>query len=77
MHETYDVFTELSAYRKPMTVIEVANLLGISKQSVYGYIKNGSLPALQLGTIIRINPRDVARWIESHQTAIQPLRRAA
>jgi excisionase family DNA binding protein len=58
-------------------VLDVAELLSISKQSVYEYIKRGSLPALQLGNTIRLNPRDVARWLESRKTAPCQLARAA
>jgi len=77
MQDQHDIFTELSAHRKPMTVTDVVKLTGLSKQSVYGFIKRGSLPALQFGTVIKLNPRDVARWLEDHQTIPQPLRRAA
>ena len=77
MSQPFDVIAELSFRRKAITVMEFANLLGISKQSAYEQIKRGSLPALQLGNIIRLNPKDVADWLREHQTIQLPLRRAA
>jgi excisionase family DNA binding protein len=64
----YDIYAELATHHKPMTVTDVVNLTGLSKQSVYGFIKRGSLPALQFGAVIKLNPRDVGHWLESHQT---------
>jgi excisionase family DNA binding protein len=77
MTEPFDVIAELSSRRKALTVMEFANLLAISKQSAYEQIKRGSLPALQLGNTIRLNPKDVARWLQARQTVEVPLRRAA
>jgi excisionase family DNA binding protein len=65
----YDIYAELATHHKPMNVSDVVKLTGLSKQSVYGFIKRGALPALQFGTSIKLNPRDVGRWLESHQTA--------
>ncbi len=77
MTETFDLIAELSSRRKALTVLELANLLAISKQSAYEHIKRGSLPALQLGNTIRLNPRDVARWLESRMTVPTPRSLAA
>jgi excisionase family DNA binding protein len=78
VEDTFDLITFLSSHRKAMNVEDVADLLDISKQAIYEYVKRGSLPALKLGSTIRLNPRDVARWLESRMT-VQPkpaLRRA-
>jgi excisionase family DNA binding protein len=73
----YDIYAELTAHHKPMNVTDVVKLTGLSKQSVYGFIKRGSLPALQFGTSIKLNPRDVGQWLEAHQTAQPQYKRAA
>jgi excisionase family DNA binding protein len=69
--ETFDLVAFLTGQRKAMKVEDVAELLDVSKQAVYEYVKKGSLPALKLGSTIRLNPRDVARWLESRMT-VQP-----
>ncbi len=77
--ETFDLIAYLSSQRKAIKVEDVAEMLGVSKQAVYEYVKRGSLPALKLGSTIRLNPRDVSRWLEARMT-VQPkpaLRRAA
>jgi excisionase family DNA binding protein len=55
----------------------LATTLGLSKQMVYEQIKSGKLPALQLGTTVRLNPRDVVDWLQERQTVQARLRRAA
>ena len=69
MSQAFDVIAELSSRRKALTVMDVANMLGVSKQTVYDHVKRGNLPALQMGTTVRLNPRDVADWLQQRQTA--------
>ena len=66
--ETFDLLKELSSRRKALTVTDLADALGISRQAVYEYVKQGSLPAIKIGSTIRLNPRDVALWLESKMT---------
>jgi excisionase family DNA binding protein len=77
MTDTFDVFADLLSRRKALTVTEVSDLLSVSKQAVYEHVKRGSLPALQLGSTIRLNPRDVARWLASRRTVPLETARAA
>ena len=73
----FDVIEELSSHRKALKVMQVATTLGLSKQMIYEQIKNGNLPALQFGTTVRLNPRDVAEWANARHTVAVPLRKAA
>jgi excisionase family DNA binding protein len=77
MSESFDVIEDLFSRRKALTVMDVVNVLGVSKQTVYDQIKRGKLPALKFGTTVRLNPRDVAEWCDSRRTVQVPLRRAA
>ncbi len=47
-----------------LTVNEVADLLRVSRMTVYRLIKQGELPALRLGRGYRVLERDVSRFLE-------------
>lgn len=77
--DTLDLIAFLSSQKKAMRVEALADVLDVSKQAIYEHVKRGTLPAMKLGSTIRLNPKDVARWLESRMT-VQPkpaLRRAA
>ncbi len=46
-----------------MTVNEVADLLRVSRMTVYRLIKQGDLPALRVGRGYRIREQDVHRYL--------------
>ncbi len=51
--------------QKPMTMQEVATLLGVSLPSIYSYIKDGKLQRVKIGPrLVRITPESVKAFIE-------------
>lgn len=51
-----------------MTVTEVAQLMRVSKMTVYRLIKQGDLPAVRIGRGYRIHEEDVHRYLDSRYT---------
>ena len=51
-----------------MTVNEVAQLMRVSKMTVYRLVKQGDLPAVRVGRGYRIREEDVHRYLESRYT---------
>ena len=51
-----------------MTVNEVAQLMRVSKMTVYRLIKQGDLPAVRIGRGYRMREEDVDRYLESRYT---------
>jgi excisionase family DNA binding protein len=51
-----------------VTVNEVAQLLRVSKMTVYRLIKQGDLPAVRIGRGFRIREEDVHRYLDSRYT---------
>ncbi len=47
-----------------MSSKEAAEYLGVSLQTLYRFIDNGSLPAYQMGRVIRLKYSDVLAFIE-------------
>jgi excisionase family DNA binding protein len=67
----YPMYTEVAAGHEFLTVAEAADLLGVNHQTVRRKIREGELPAVQLGgpgSHIRI-PRDALNaWLWSGGT---------
>ena len=51
-----------------VTVIEVAQLMRVSKMTVYRLIRHGDLPAVRVGRGYRIREEDVHRYLNSRYT---------
>jgi excisionase family DNA binding protein len=45
-----------------MSADEVAALLRVDRKTVYDAVKDGTLPALRLGCVIRFSRSEVLRW---------------
>ena len=51
-----------------MTVNEVAQLMRVSKMTVYRLVKQGDLSAVRIGRGYRIREEDVHRYLEARYT---------
>lgn len=51
-----------------MTVNEVAQMMRVSKMTVYRLIKQGDLPAVRIGRGYRLREEDVDRYLDSRYT---------
>ncbi|MGH2724724.1 MAG: helix-turn-helix domain-containing protein [Actinomycetota bacterium] len=51
-----------------VTVTEVAQLMRVSKMTVYRLINQGDLPAVRIGRGYRIREEDVHRYLDSRYT---------
>jgi excisionase family DNA binding protein len=51
-----------------VTVNEVAQLMRVSKMTVYRMIRQGELPAVRIGRGYRIREEDVRRYLDSRYT---------
>ena len=52
-----------------LTVLEVAEQLGFSDQTVYNWIRAKKLPAIKIQKDFRIKQSDVDRLLQAHTTA--------
>ncbi len=52
------------------TVDDVAELLGVSPKTVYGWVSAKTIPHLKIGHgLLRFIPSDIKAWAESHAVA--------
>jgi excisionase family DNA binding protein len=52
---------------KLLTIADVAQVLGISRGSVYRLMRSGELPAIRVGERARFEPTDVRAYLERHR----------
>ncbi len=55
-----------------LSVLEVAEQLGFSDQTIVNWIREGKLPATKIGRRYRIRRSDVDRVVAAHTTASGP-----
>jgi excisionase family DNA binding protein len=56
----------------PLSVNEVADLLGVHRDTIYRWVRDGELPAINVGatkTILRFPPKELAAWVRARQEA--------
>ena len=54
--------------KESLNAMEVAELLNITKNTVYELVKRGELPGYKVGKKLRIDKADVNQYIESQKT---------
>jgi len=54
------------------TVRESAQELRLSERTVFRLIRDGTLPAVRVGRALRLDPRDLARFVEKRKTVLVP-----
>ena len=51
---------------KLLNVCEVADLLGVSRCTVYSWVARGRIPCVKLGTRTMFVPEEIQRWVNAH-----------
>lgn len=58
---------DLSTPPRLLTVYEVADLLGKSREWVYRQADVGNLPVIRVGRSIRFDPTEIAAWLDERR----------
>ena len=53
-----------------LTVLEMANLLRISRSKAYDLIKEANFPTIKIGKSIRINKKELVSWLHNAKNMI-------
>jgi excisionase family DNA binding protein len=67
-HSEGEVYKMLRVDERYMTLPEVAELLKVSRRTVYRWIKNGELPAIQFESQYRITESDLKEFLDRRRT---------
>ena len=46
-----------------LSVIEIADHLGVSKETIYRHLERGSIPAHRIGKLWKFKPSEVDKWM--------------
>lgn len=57
----------MNSLEKWLSVEEIAEHLGISKETVYRWLEKGSIPAHRIGKLWKFKPSEVDGWVLSGQ----------
>lgn len=56
--------------RQWISATEAARRIDVTQRTIYRYINAGDLPAVKVGSLIRIATDDFDRWLEAHRIEI-------
>jgi excisionase family DNA binding protein len=62
-----DLVESLLSQRKPLTVAQVAELLGLHPITVYRKAKAGKIPCLRIFSKVMFDPQQLAHWVQTRQ----------
>jgi excisionase family DNA binding protein len=65
-----DILEVLRARKKAWKVPELTELPNLGRRTLYDEVEAGRLPALRIGTTIRINPSDAVIWVAARMTRV-------
>ena len=51
-----------------LSVREIAEMLGLKEDTIQGWIRSGSLPAIKLGNTYRVKRRDLDTFLDQRRT---------
>ena len=60
----------MNSLEKWLSVEEIAEHLGISKETVYRWLEKGSIPAHRIGKLWKFKPSEVDSWVRSGQAGV-------
>jgi len=50
---------------RALTAAELADMLNVSKITIFKHAKAGRIPCFRIGTCVRFDPRAVANWLRA------------
>jgi putative molybdopterin biosynthesis protein len=48
-----------------LTIAEVQRVLGLGRTKTYDLVARGEIPAIRIGRVLRVNPEELDRWLET------------
>ena len=60
----------IESHDSALTVPRLAELLQCSRREIYNLVRTKRMPALKVGSMIRLDPAQVADWVRSKTTII-------
>jgi len=61
--ETQSLAERIENFGRALTAAELAEMLAVSKITIFKQAKAGRIPSFRIGTCVRFDPRAVAQWL--------------
>jgi putative molybdopterin biosynthesis protein len=52
---------------------EVAAKLGVSKWTIYNWVRGRKIPCIRIGQDLKFDPADLQQWLTAHKQPVQPV----
>jgi excisionase family DNA binding protein len=59
----------IDAFGRPLTAVELAKLLGVSRITIFKLAKADRIPSFKVATCVRFDPHAVARWLRAQSSS--------
>lgn len=63
--EAKSLAEQIESYPHALRAAELAQLLCVSRVSIFKWAKSGRIPSFRVGTCVRFDPRAVAKWLRN------------
>jgi excisionase family DNA binding protein len=63
--ESKSLADQVESFRHALRAAELAELLSVSRITLFKLAKTGRIPCFRIGTCVRFDPRAVAQWLRS------------
>ena len=61
--EPLSLADRIERIERALTATELAEMLAVSKITIFKHAKAGRIPSFRIGTCVRFDPRAVAQWL--------------
>jgi excisionase family DNA binding protein len=64
--ESLSIADRIERFQRALTANELAELLAVSRITIFKQAKAGRIPSFRIGTCVRFDPHSVARWLRKN-----------
>lgn len=75
----YSIVDQIKRFREPMSVSDLAPILGVSDDVLYRMVRGGQIPQLIIPgrKVTRFDPASIVFWLCKHNPLLNQVRRAS
>lgn len=63
-----NTLTEDNSRDRLLSIVQIAQQLGVSVKTIYGWVYLRQIPFVKMGRLVKFDPRDIAKWIETKKS---------